>query len=250
LRVPREPAVWGRFAVMGAAGILVPFAAIAWGTQFIPSGLSAILNASMPLFTFLIAIAWGDERASVRRAVGVLVGLAGILVLTWPQLRGGVQASLLGELAIILASASYAVAIVYARHALRGQPPLMASLGQVSTGFALLLPVALLERPWQMAPSARALGAVVALGVLGTALAYILYYRLLQQVGATGTSIVTYIVPVFGVFWGWVVLGERLSWHAFAALALILCGMLLINRLPGRAQAPRQGVPHASADIG
>jgi drug/metabolite transporter (DMT)-like permease len=227
--LPRDRRTLGRFLFMGALGILVPFAAISWGTQFIPSGLSAILNASMPLFTFIIAVIWGDERATWARAAGVLIGFAGIVLLTWPKLRGGLEAALLGELAIILASISYAVAIVYARRAIQGQPPLVASLGQVAMGAALFVPLALLESPWQQRPSMAAIGSVVAIGVLGTSVAYVIYYRLLQSVGATATSLVTYIVPVFGVFWGWIVLDERLSWHAFAAFGMILAGMLLIN---------------------
>jgi drug/metabolite transporter (DMT)-like permease len=231
---PRGWRLWGRFAVMGAAGILVPFAAISWGTQYIASGLSAILNASMPLFTFVIAMGWGNEKATWKRALGVAVGFGGILILTWPSLRGGLQASLLGELAIVFASLSYAVAIVYAKRRLSDQPPMLASLGQVSTGFAMFVPLMLLERPWQRTPSLVAIGAVVALGVFGTAIAYLIYYRLLAAVGATTTSIVTYIVPVFGIFWGWAILGERLSWHAFVALGMILSGLLLINKLPVR----------------
>jgi drug/metabolite transporter (DMT)-like permease len=229
---PRDARVWGRFAVMGALGILVPFAAISWGTQFIPSGLSAILNASMPLFTVIIAMVWGDEGASLTRVLGVLLGFVGIALLTLPELQGGIRAALLGEIAIVLASLSYAIAIVYARGVLRDQPPLVASFGQVSMGCLFFLPLALLERPWTMSPSTEAIGAMIAIGALGTAVAYVIYYRLLQSVGATMTSIVTYIVPVFGVFWGRVILSEHLSWHAFAALGLIFAGLGLIRRAP------------------
>ena len=238
-RLPTDPRVWAHFAVMGMLGILVPFSAISWGTQYIESGVSAILNATMPLFTFILATVWGDEQLSFERALGLLMGLGGIVVLTWPQLQGGVQAgllqaSLLGELAVVLASLSYAIAIVYARHNLAEQPPLVASLGQVSVGWLFFIPLALLEKPWTQLPSLRVIGAVLALGILGTALAYILYYRLLQSVGATATSLVTYIVPVFGIFWGWAVLNEQLSWHAFVALLMILLGLIFINGLPKR----------------
>ena len=238
-RLPRDPRVWGRFLVMGVLGILVPFASISWGTQFIPSGLSAILNASMPLFTLIIAVIWGDELASWPRALGVLLGFAGIGLLTWPQLQRGMDAALLGELAIILASLSYAIAIVYARRAIKGQPPLVASLGQVTAGAVLFVPLALSESPWTQTPSLTAIWAVIAIGVLGTAVAYIIYYRLLQSVGATATSLVTYIVPVFGVFWGWLILGERLSWYAFAALGMIFAGILLVNKVPMGATGSR-----------
>jgi drug/metabolite transporter (DMT)-like permease len=233
-RFPRGWRLWGRFAVMGATGILVPFAAISWGTQYIASGLSAILNASMPLFTFITAMLWGNEKATWKRGLGVLIGFGGILILTWPNLQSGLQTSLLGELAVVLAALSYAVAIVYAKRVLSDQPPLLASLGQVSTGFILFVPLMALEQPWTHTPLLVSIGAVMILGVFGTAIAYLIYYRLLASVGATTTSIVTYIVPVFGIFWGWAILGERLSWNAFVALAMILSGLLLVNRLPIR----------------
>jgi len=230
--IPRGRRTWGHLAVMGAVGIAVPFAMISWGTQYIPSGLSAILNAAMPLFTLLLAVLLGDERFGPKRLLGVLLGFGGILVLTMPQLRGGLQASLLGQLAVVLGALSYAVAVVYARRHIVDQPPLIASLGQVSTGCLLLIPLSLLEKPWGQTSSLRAIGAVLALGSLGTALAYILYHSLIQRVGATATSLVTYIVPVFGIFWGWLILGERLSWNAFVALLMILVGLVFVNELP------------------
>ena len=230
-KLPVDRGLWLRFAVMGAVGILVPFSAISWGTQYIASGLSAILNATMPLFTFMLVVILGEEPLNGRRALGLLVGFAGILVLTWPHLQGGLQASLLGELAIVVASLSYALAIVYARRHLVGWPPLVTSLGQLGTATFLLIPLVLLEKPWMLPfPSLKATLSLLTVGVLGTGVGYIIYYRLLQLVGATGTSLVTYIVPVFGIFWGWAILGERLSWHAFAALLLIFGGLFLVNR--------------------
>ena len=247
-KLPTDPKLWRRFAVMGIFNALVPFGTIAWGTQYIPSGLSAILNATMPLFTFILAAAWGGERLTVRRVCGICIGFAGIIVLTWPQLRGGMQASLWGELAVIVGSLSYAIAAVYARRSLAGQSPIIASLGQVSTGFLLFIPFSLLERPWTFTPSTQAILALLALGILGTGFAYILYYRLIQGLGATGASLVTYIVPLFGIFWGWAVLGERLSWHAFVALLMILGGLLLVNNLPARGSVGKRGVHGRGAE--
>lgn len=241
-RLPTNPKLWLRFAIMGVFNALVPFATIAWGTQYIPSGLSAILNATMPLFTIILAALWGDERLSLNRVGGLLIGFAGIVVLTWPQLQGGLQASLWGELAVIVGSLSYAIAVVYARRKLAGQSPVIASLGQVSTGFLLFIPFFLLEKPWTFSPSVKAILALLALGVLGTGLAYVIYYRLIQGLGATGASLVTYIVPLFGVFWGWAILGERLSWHAFAALLMILAGLALVNN-PWIGRARRGKAP-------
>jgi drug/metabolite transporter (DMT)-like permease len=237
--LPRDGKLWLRFGIMGFFNALIPYATIAWGTQYIPSGLSAILDATMPLFTIILAAIWGGERLTLRRVGGILLGFAGILVLTWPELRGGLRASLWGELAVVIGSLSYAIAAVYARRNLLGQPPMTASLGQVGTGFILLAPFSLTEKPWVFHPSTQAVLSLLALGVLGTALAYILYYRLLQGLGATGASLVTYIVPVFGVFWGWAILGERLGWNAFLALGMILVGVVLTNDLLS-LRRPRQ----------
>jgi len=242
-RLPRDIQTWKHFAVMGATGILIPFAAIAWGTQYIASGLSAILNATMPLFTFVFAVACGGERATPERILGLAVGFGGVLLLTWPQFQGGLEASLLGELAVVVASLSYAVAIVYARRHLVGQPPLVASFGQVGTALLFFIPLALMEESWSQPLSLAAIGSVLAIGIFGTAVGYIIYYRLLRVIGATGTSLVTYIVPVFGVFWGWVILNERLSWHAFASLGMIFFGLVLTNNLIGRLLERRSRVP-------
>lgn len=248
-KLPREFRTWRHFAFMGVFGILLPFAAISWGTQYIPSGLSAILNATMPLFTVILAALVGAERLVLRRVLGVLLGFAGIVVLTSPQLKGGVvQASLWGELAIVLASLSYAVSILYARHNVVHQPPIVTSLGQVSMGCLFLIPLSLAEKPWTFSPSTAAIAAVLAVGILGTGIAYILYYRLLQGLGATGTSLVTNIVPVFGIFWGWLILGERLGWPAFVALATILGGLVLVNGLTVRGGIPASIAKEAVSD--
>lgn len=237
--LPRQGRAWRAFAVTGLLGVALPFAAISWGTQHIASGLSAILNASMPLFTVILAAAIGEERLTARRVAGVLAGFAGIVVLTLPNLRGGLDVGLLGELAVVLAALSYAVSILYARRRVLSYGPLTASFGQVAMGAVWLLPAMALEQPWAAAaPSWRVVAAVLAIGVLGTGIAYIIYYRLLAALGPTGTSLVTFIVPLFGIFWGWAILQEYLSWHAFAALGLIVSGLVLVNGLPTARRRP------------
>jgi drug/metabolite transporter (DMT)-like permease len=231
-RLPRERIIWLRFAVTGLVGMAIPFGAISWGTQYIASGLSSILNATMPLFTFAVAIVLAGERFTWARVAGLLIGFAGIAVLTLPALQAGVQSELRGQLAIVVASLAYAVSIVFARRYLVSQPPLVAALGQVSTALVFLLPLSLLERPWTMSLTMPAVSSAVALGVFGTAVAYVIYYRLLRVIGAPSTSLVTYIVPLFGVAWGTLLLDEVLTWHAFAALGLIFGGLLLVNGLP------------------
>ena len=236
--LPRAARDWGRFAFVGVFNILVPFGAISWGTQHIPSGVAAILNATMPLFVFILAVSSGTETLSWVRLGGLLIGFGGIVVLTLPRLEGGLSLGLLGSLAIVLAALSYAVATVYARRHLTGYPPLVASLGQIGTGWLFLLVAScLFERPWAQPLTAGPVAAAAFLGAVGTAVAYLIYYRLVAAVGATKTSVTTYIVPLFGVLWGWVILSERLSWHAFAALGMILVGLVLANDLLGLARS-------------
>ena len=237
--------VWRRMAVVGLFGTALPFTFIGWGTQFISSGLSAILNATTPLFAFILATALGSEDLRAVRAVGVVVGFGGIVALMWPQLQGGWQASLLGELAVVAGSLCYAISAVYMRRHLTGQPALLTALGQVGMGCLILIPFSLLEQPWQFRPSLTAVAALLALGTVGTGLAYIIYVRLIQGLGATGASLVTQIVPLFAVFWGWLVLAERPGWNALLALGMILVGLLLVNGLPPRRRPEPAAVPAA-----
>jgi len=144
------------------------------------------------------------------------------------------EASLWGELAVIGASLSYALAAVFARRNLTGQPPEFSSFAQLASAFVLLSPLALTQHPWTMRPSSGAIASLLIVSVLGTGVAYVIFFHLIQRVGATGTSLVTYISPVFSIFWGWVILDERLTWHAFAALGLILFGLMLVNGLIGK----------------
>lgn len=233
-RTPVERGVWKHLAFIGLFGTALPFALIGWGTQFISSGLSAILNATTPLFAFIIATALGSEALCATRAIGVAAGFGGIVVLMWPQLQGGQQASILGELAVVAGSLCYAISATHMKRRLASSPPLFTALGQVAMGWLILLPGAAIERPWTFTYSPRVLFAVGMLGVLGTGLAYIIYVRLIQGLGATGASLVTQIVPLFAVFWGWLVLAERPGWNALLALAMILAGLVLVNGLPRR----------------
>ncbi len=232
-RLPRTRRIWCHLFIMALLGVALPFAAISWGTQHIASSLSAILNAAMPLFTFVIVLLLGSEATTLRCMLGVVIGFAGILILVLPQLlEGGLQVTLLGQLAIVLAALSYALAVVYANRHLMSESPLHTSLGQLALAAILLAPMAVVENSWRAPLTYRSIGAVVILGVLGTALAYLIYYRLIREAGATFTSLVTYITPVFGVFWGRLILSEHLTWNAFVALGLILGGLVLVRGKP------------------
>jgi len=235
--LPKSTGAWLRLLFVGVAGISLPFSAIAWGTQHIPSGMSAILVGAMPIFTYLLALLIGDERPTLRRALGILIGFGGIVVLMLPELGGaGAQLALWGELAILAASISYAVSITFARHQLEGVPSILIGAGQVTWALLLFVPLALLEQrlPAQ-APGLSSAISLLVLGALGTGIAYLIYYKLMRDVGVTATSLVSYLIPPVGVFWGWIVLREQLHWTAFAAMALVLVGMALVNARPKTA---------------
>lgn len=232
--LPRAGAIWKHFVVVGLFAHALPFFLFSWGEKFIDSAIASILNGSTPLFTILIAhFSIHDDRMTTNKVVGAMIGFAGLLLLVSPSLLGGVQATTWGLIAVTVAACSYGVAIVYARLNLTGLPPLVAPTAQLLMATLLMLPTALLiEKPFVVAlPSGTALSALLALSVLGTAVAFVIYYRILENSSATYLSMVTYLVPVFGVILGVVVLDEKLQWQAYTGCALILLGVMTVNRV-------------------
>jgi drug/metabolite transporter (DMT)-like permease len=230
--MPRSRSCWGAFTVMGFLNGLLPYTLISWGEQYIPSNLAALLQATMPLFTVLLArLLSAEERLTPIRVLGVLIGFAGVGLLMLPDLRHGLQVSLFGQLAIVVSSVSYAGAAVFARSRLRGQPPLVSTTGQLTMGALLTLPLSLLvDRPFGISPSLPALAGWLGLSILGTVVAYVIYYTLIDRTSATFVSTVTYIIPINGLVLGALVLGESLTWAALVSLGLILVGVLLVRR--------------------
>jgi drug/metabolite transporter (DMT)-like permease len=230
--LPRFGPVWKHFAVAALVQSALPFALFNWGELHIDSALAAILNGTTPLFTILFAhFLITDERITPAKIGGILVGFGGLLLLIAPSLFDGVHATTWGLLAITMACVSYGIAIVYARLHLRGLPPLVAPASQLLLASLYMLPLSLLvDRPWSLSmPSLAAIASVLALGVLGTALAFVIYYMLIDNTSATYVSTVTYVVPVFGVALGVLVLGEQLHWTAYAGCLLILTGVMIVN---------------------
>lgn len=224
--------VWLHFAFAGLVQNAIPFVLFGWGEQYIDSALAAILNGSTPLFTLLLAHFFtSDDRLTPTKAIGTLIGFTGLSVLIGPSLLDGVKATAWGLIAVALASTCYGVAIVYGRHYLRGLPPMVAPTAQMLLATLFLIPVSLgLEQPFRLpVPSWPAIGSLLALGIFGTGVAFIVYYRIMERTSATYVSMVTYLVPVFGVILGVVVLGETLSWNAYLGCALILLGVMIVN---------------------
>lgn len=234
IALPLSAAAWGRYLVMGLLNNALPFALINWGQTQIDSGLAAILNATTPLFTVLLAhLVTEDERLTPNRIAGVVLGFAGVVVMIGPSALRGLGLAGLGKLAVVGAAASYACAGLYGRR-LKGLPPVANACGMLVASSLVMLAVALLfDGPAGFARGLAAglpiWAAVAGLALLSTALAYIVYFRLLATAGATNLLLVTFLIPVSALLLGGFVLGERPDWTSFAGMALIFLGLAAVD---------------------
>lgn len=230
--------VWAAFFTMGLLNNAVPFSLIVWGQTHIASGLASILVATTPLFTVVVAHALTrDEKMTGARFLGVLVGLGGVAVLVGPDAAQGLGSHLAAECAVLGAALSYALAGVFGRRFHRnGVSPLVSAAGQVTASTLMLVPLALVvDRPWTLAPPGPGTwAAVVALGLLSTAFAYVVYFRVLAVAGATNLLLVTFLIPVSAILLGTTFLGEHLAARQFAGMALIGGALAVIDGRPLR----------------
>jgi len=219
------------FLVLGVVNNVWPFVLLTWGQERIDSSLAAILTASMPLSTVILAHFWIGERITLDRVVGVLVGFCGVFLLIGTDLRDITESSTLGQLAIIAGVLGYSTGTVYARRYLQQDVGGDATAaGQMLVGTMVMVPLALaVETPFDLSISAKTALAWSALGVLPSAIAYMIYYRLLRDVTATQASMIGYLIPITAVSLGAFVLDERLAATSFAGLALIIVGVWVVN---------------------
>ena len=233
-RLPVGLAQWKPFFVMAMLSNVLPFALIAWGEQRIDSGLTGILLGGMPLATLVLAhLFTPDERLSTVKIMGLILGAAGLAVLVGADALAGLGGHLMGEFAVIAAALCYALATVYAHRVIRGRPT-VSSAATLIIATAIILPLSLaIDAPWRLSPSALSLTATALLGVVGTGIATLIYFRLIAGAGATFTSMINYLIPPVSVLWGVLLLAESPSPRMFGALALILLGVALINRKRG-----------------
>lgn len=230
--LPKFGPVWKHFAVMGIASNALPFVLFCWGEQYIDSALAAILNGTTPIFTIILAHFFTtDDHLTPTKSIGVVLGFAGLIAMLGPALAGGLQATTWGLLAITVAAASYGVAVVYARQNLRGQPPLIGPTAQLIIASIVLVPISLIiEQPYRLPwPAWPAVGSLLTLALLGTALAFVIYYWILERASATFLSMVTYMVPIVGTTLGVMVLNERPGWNAYLGCVLIILGIMVVN---------------------
>ena len=229
---------------LGAFNAVLPFAAIAWGENFISSGAASIFNSTVPLFTALLVLAlpfFPEERPNALAIAGLVLGFVGVGVLVTGDPEGGGAASrtaqLLGGGAVLIGSLSYAVGNVYARRRLKGTAVLVSAIGQNTAGILVVLPLVFASGLPEGMPSIGVFAALFGLGAGGTGVAYLIYFGLISRVGATKTSAVAYLMPAIALFYGAVFLGEEVSLRALLGLALILTGVAGVTgvlRLPKR----------------
>jgi drug/metabolite transporter (DMT)-like permease len=250
-QLPRTREAWTAFALLGVINNVYPFVLLSWGQQHIDSSLAAILTATMPLSTVIFALSIG-ERMTADRVAGLLVGFAGVFLLIGGDLRDITESSTLGQLAIIAGVLGYSFGTVFARRYLQNADPIATANGQMLVGAAVMLPLALgIDRPFDISVSLKTALAWGTLGVVASGVAYLLFYRLVQQVSATQASMVSYLIPISAVVIGAAFLDERLAATSFLGLALIIAGVWIVNgggewllerlRRPARRVEPVRG---------
>jgi drug/metabolite transporter (DMT)-like permease len=229
--LPREPRMYGHLAVMGFFSVALPFMLITWAEQSVDSSLAAVLTGAVPLFVIpFAALFLPSERITGNAILGILIGLVGVAVVVGFNPASLTGTELSAELALIGAAASYALGGVYARRNVQGLRPMIPALFQVA--FALVMtgiPALVLERPWEGTVGTEAIFAVIWLGLLGSGAAYLIFFRLLRSWGATRTSLVAYLLPIWGIVLGALVLSEPIDIRLIAGTALVIAGIGLVN---------------------
>ena len=238
-RMPRSGPIWAAFFGMGLLNNAVPFSLIVWGQQHIASGVASILNASTPLFTVILAhFLTSDERMTGGKLAGVLVGFLGVAVMIGSDAVRDLGTHVAAQLMCVAGAVSYALAGIFGRRfRTMGITPMATATGQVIASSIILLPlVMVVDRPWTLpAPSLGATAALIGVAAISTALAYVLYFRILATAGATNLLLVTFLIPVSAILLGTLFLGEVLQAKHFAGMALIGLGLAAIDGRPWKA---------------
>ncbi len=232
-RLPRAWAAWRIFAGMSVLNNLIPFALILWGQKHIASGLAAILNATTPLFAAILAHLLAGERLTAHRLAGVVIGMAGVALMVGPEvLAEGLGGDVLPQLAVLAAAFSYGLSSLYGRRlAALAIAPQSAAVGQLTITTVVVLPlVVAIDRPWTLPmPGWEVWASLACLSLLSTALAYVIFFRLLSGAGGVNASLVTLLVPVTALMLGTLVLGEAFTLGQAAGMAVILLGLVVTD---------------------
>jgi drug/metabolite transporter (DMT)-like permease len=234
LALPRDGATWRRFLFQACLNSVIPFTLIAGAERTVDAGLATILNSTSPIFAFLLTVAiTRHEAVTARKLLGVVAGIAGTCLIVGVEALGGIGEELLAQLAIVAATICYAGAAIFGR-GFKQLDPIMPAAGSLICGAAILVPLSLaLDRPWTLAPSAESVLALLALAVFSTALAFVIYFRLVGTLGSVGTTAQAYLRVPIGVAIGAALLGETLSATAWIGLACVIAGVAAMT-IPAR----------------
>lgn len=241
LRLPTDVATWRLFFIQACINSVLPFTLIAWAEQSIDAGLAVILNATTPISTFLLtALVIRHEAVSGRKLFGTIAGMTGVCLIIGMEALDGAGEALWSQFAVLTAAFSYACAAIFSKN-FKGLDPIMPAAGSLICGAVLLLPVSLIvDRPWTLSPSAESLTALVCLSVFSTALAFMIYFRLMQTLGSVGTTSQAYLRVPVGVAIGMVFLGEVPTSAMWVGLVCVIAGVLAMN-LPSRRRPVAEG---------
>jgi drug/metabolite transporter (DMT)-like permease len=234
LRMPRDAATWRRFLFQACLNSVIPWTLIAWGERSLDAGLATILNSTSPIFTFFLALAiTGHQALSLRSLFGVFAGMAGICLIVGMQALRGLGEQLTAEIATVVATICYAGGAIFSR-GFKGLDPMAPAAGSLLCGAAILIPVGLvMDRPWTLAPSVDSMLALLGLAVFSTALAFVIYFRLILTLGSVGTTAQAYLRVPIGVALGVMFLGETLTPTAWIGLGCVVVGVAAMT-LPAR----------------
>jgi drug/metabolite transporter (DMT)-like permease len=229
-RLPVSPGIWGAYFVMGALNNAIPFSLIVWGQKYIDSGVASILNATTPIFTVLLAhLLTSDEHLTLRKIFGVLLGFLGVIVMMQPELKEGFSWRGLGQAAVLGAAISYSLAGIFGKR-FKAISPVVNSAGMLICSSIMMLPLVLItDSIWLLRPSLAGVSAVFAIAIISTAMAYLLYFRILASAGATNVLLVTFLIPVSALLLGVGVLGEVIHFFEYGGMGCIFLGLVLID---------------------
>ncbi len=247
--IPRRLKDWVPLFILGITNIAVPFFLISWGEQSIDSAVAAILDATVPLFTIVIAqFALHDDRMTLPKALGLIIGFAGVVVLLSKDL-GASPSSLLGQAAVVVASIFYAGSAVFVRRSTEDTPGILRSAGPLVSATAVMwLATGLFERPVSIPHLSLTWIALLWLGMIGSGLAFFLAFYLVHEIGPTRMSMVSYLFPLGGVILGVTFLHERLTWQLVTGAVLIIVSLAVANYQPAKAPVLRES--HSQPEMG
>lgn len=241
LSLPRDRTSWGRFLFQASLNSVFPFTLIAWAEQTTDAGLATILNSTSPIFTFLLTfLITRHEAVTGRKLFGVFAGLLGVCLIVGFEALAGLGHQAWAQIAIVAATISYAGAAIFGKN-FRGMDPMLPAAGSMICGTILLIPISLIvDRPWTLTPTSSSLAALLGLSVFSTALAFVIYFRLLQTLGSVGTTAQAYMRVPIGVTIGVLFLGERLMPIAWLGLVCVLVGVIAMT-WPDRSRMAAAG---------